>query len=169
MKVDTNINKIDLIRLNLIILPRLKSSYIMILAISLFVFTYIAWTNGLPQSSKSWLNILLSSIAGGVIGLLGGFVFSMVSILFMSTKKNGILGIHEYTLTPEGLYEETKANKSLNKWKGINKVYIVSSYILFQISGYLFHIIPKRSFESSEDFNKYATVSIKYWRNAHNK
>lgn len=169
MKVNTDIKKIDLIRFNLIILPRLKSSYIMILAISLLVFTYITWTSGLPQSSKGWLGIFFSSVAGGVIGLLCGFVFSMVSILFMSSKNNGILGKHEYTLTPEGLYEETKANNGLSKWEGINKVYIVSSYILFQISGYLFHIVPKSSFESSEAFNKYATASIEYWRTAHNK
>ena len=112
--------------------------------------------------------ILIGSFGGGIFGMLFGFLFSMISILLMSSSKNGILGEHEYTLSPEGLHEKTSANEGLSKWEGITKVKVAGAYLLFQISGYLFHIVPARSFESQERFLEYSSKSMEYWQNAHN-
>ena len=168
MKVTTNINKMDLIRFNLAILPKLRSTYVTILVIVILMFVSICWKSGIPQTTNNWMVALLGSIGGGFFFMLFGVVFSMISILFMSSSKNGILGEHEYTLSSEGLYEKTSANEGLSKWTGITKVKVAGSYLLFQ-SGYLFHIIPARSFECKEDFDEYVSSSIKYWENAHNK
>jgi hypothetical protein len=54
--------------------------------------------------------------------MLFGVVVSMISILFMPSSENGILGEHEYTLSPEGLYEKTSANEGLGRWPGISNV-----------------------------------------------
>lgn len=169
MRVTTNIRKMDLIRFNLAILPKLRSTYVTILVIALFMFGFICWGNGLPQTQSKWIVIFISSIGGGLFGTLFGIVFSMISILLMSSSKNGILGEHEYTLTPEGLHEKTAVNEGLSKWSGIIKVRVVGSYLLFQISGYLFHIVPTRSFSSKESFNKFVLASMEHWQNAHNK
>lgn len=169
MKVTTNIRKIDLIRFNLAILPKLRSTYITILAIALFAFGFIGWKSGFPQTQNSWIAMFTVSITGGLFGMLFGFAFSMISILFMSSSKNGILGEHEYTLTPEGLHEKTSANEGLSKWSGIVKVRIAGSYLFFQISSYLFHIVPTRSFSSKDSFNEFVSVSMEHWQNAHDK
>lgn len=167
MKVTTNISKIDLIRFNLAILPKLGSTYVTILVITVFAFGFICWDGGIPQTPNSWVTALLSSLIGGVLGMLVGMVFSMTCILLMSSSKNGILGEHEYTLLPEGLHEKTSANEGVSKWRGITKIKVAGPYLLFQISGYLFHIVPARSFESKESFKEYVATSMSYWQNAH--
>ena len=169
MRVTVNIRKMDLVRFNLAVLPKLRSTYVTILVIAVFVFVFICWKNGLPQAQKAWIAIIIGSFSGGLFGMLFGVVFSMISILLMSSTKNGILGQHEYTLTEEGLHEKTSANEGLSKWAGITKVKVAGSYLLFQISGYLFHIVPLRSFETKEISNEFVSLSMEYWQSAHNK
>ncbi|PID75534.1 MAG: hypothetical protein CSB23_03055 [Deltaproteobacteria bacterium] len=169
MRVTTNIRKTDLIRFNVAILPTLRSTYVTVLVISLFIFGLICWKNGIPQTQSGWIRILLSSFGGGFFGMLFGVVFSMISILLMSSSKNGILGQHEYSLSPEGLHEKTPANEGLSRWSGITKVRVAGPYLLFQISGCLFHIVPARSFRSDESFNEFVSLSIEHWQKAHNR
>jgi YcxB-like protein len=169
MKVNANISKMDLIRFNFAVLPKLKSTYVCILVFAVFAFCYICWTDGIPQTANKWMVVSISSLAGGVISMLFGLIFSTIFILLMSSSQNGTLGEHEYTLSTEGLHEKTSANEGLNKWQGISKVKVAGSYLLFQITGYLFHIIPERSFESKEVFQEYVGIATEYWQNAHSK
>lgn len=157
-----------MIRFNLGILPKLRSTYVTILVLALLAFSFIVWKNGIPQTTNDWIAALLGSVCGGIFGMLFGIVFSMITILLMSSSKNGILGKHEYTLSPEGLHEKTSANESLSKWVGIAKVKVVGPYLLFQISGYLFHIVPVWCFDSKKHFNEYVSASKEYWQNANN-
>jgi hypothetical protein len=159
----------DLVFFNLAILPKLRSTYVSILVITLFVFGFICWKNGFPQTQNDWIAVIISSISVGFFAMFFGVVFSMISLLLMSSTKNGILGQHEYTLTNDGLHEKTSANEGLSKWSGITKVKVAGSYLLFQISGYLFHIVPVRSFETKESFNEFVSLSMEHWQNAHNK
>ena len=168
MKVTTNIKKLDLIHCNLMLLPRSRHTYVMIFVIAIAIFVFISWKHGIPQSTKDWVGILIASVAGGLLGVLFSFIFSMISILLRSSKITGVMGEHEYTLSPEGLHEKTEANEGLSKWRGITEVKVVGPYILYQITGYLFHIVPRRSFESDEEFRRYVSSSIEYWENAHN-
>ncbi|WP_018016468.1 YcxB family protein [Teredinibacter turnerae] len=169
MKVITNISKIDLICFNLALLPTLRSTYVSILIVAMFVFGFICCKNGFPQTQNNWIAILVGSLGGGFFGVLFGVAVSMISILLMSSSKNGVLGEHEYTISLEGFHEKTSANEGLSNWSGITKVKVAGSYLLFQISGYLFHIVPARSFNAKEDFNEFVSSSMEYWQNAHNK
>lgn len=166
MRVTTNLSKKDLIRFNLTILPKLRSTYVGILSITICVFVFICWKNGFPQTQKNWIALIIGSLAGGLFGMFVGVVFSLISVLLMSSSKNGVLGEHEYTLTPEGLHEKTSANEGLSKWSGITKVKVAGSYLLFQISGYLFHIVPASSFNTEEDFGEFVSASMEHWQNA---
>lgn len=169
MKVVTNIKKRDLIRLNFEILPKLRSTYITIICIALFAFGFICWKSGIPHTLERWIVASSASLVGGIFGTFLGFLMNLFPIIFASTKDNGVLGLHEYTLTPEGLHESTSANEGLSKWEGISKVKVSGQYLLFQISSYLFHIVPKRSFSSNEEFNKFVSIATESWKNAHNK
>ena len=126
MKVTTNIGKLDLIKFNMSVLPRMRSTYITILVIASLTFLYI-----------------------------------------MSSAKNGVLGEHSYTLLPEELIEKTSANESLNKWHGVVSVKLAGSYLLIQVAACLFHVIPKRSFDSSEQFEEFTSQAIAHWQQAH--
>lgn len=101
--------------------------------------------------------------------MLFGIIFSFAFILLSSSKTNGIIGVHEYEISEEGLHEKTAANEGLSKWEGIQEVTIAGPYILFRISGYLFHIIPKRSFVSLDAFNDFFKKSTDEWRRVHKK
>ena len=165
MKVTTNINRMDLIKFNFLLLPRSKSTYISILILSVLIFLFIFWKNGYPVSPIKLFILLIASVVGGIVGSLFGFVTSVINILFMSTKNNGVLGAHEYNVSIEGLYEKTNANESLNKWEGIMQIKVIGSYLLIQITGYLFHIIPRRDFESNERFEQFINYSEQQWKN----
>lgn len=167
MEVTTDINRSDLIRFNLAILPRMRSTYVTILFIALLVFAFIAWDKGFPQSSNDWFAIIAGAVGGGIGGMVVGVVMTFIFILMSSSSSNGILGKHEYKVSSEGLYEVTSANEGLSKWEGIQDVKVVGSYILFRISGYLFHIIPERSFSTEESRQKFVSKALEYLENAH--
>ncbi len=166
MKVTANIKKLDLIKFNLSLLPRMRSTYITILIIACLTFLFIAWNKGLPNTPSKLTIHLVSSAIGGLSGMLLGVAFNMIMILLMSAKNNGILGKHTYTLLPEGLHEETIANEGLNKWHGVISINPTGSYLLIQIATCLFHIIPKKSFDSSEQFEEFTSQAISFWQQA---
>jgi membrane protease YdiL (CAAX protease family) len=167
MEVTTDIKRSDLIRFNLAILPRMRSTYVTILSIALLVFAFIAWDKGFPQSSNDWFAIIAGSVGGGIGEMVVGVVMTFIFILMSSSSSNGILEKHEYKVSSEGLYEVTSANEGLSKWEGIQDVKVVGSYILFRISGYLFHIIPERSFSTEESLQLFVREALEYWENAH--
>jgi len=79
----------------------------------------------------------------------------IISILFTSKVKNGILGQRQYAITPEGLFVKTIANEGIQKWEGITYVRKTNSYIYLQVTYFLFYIIPKRSFDTPDDFQRF--------------
>ncbi len=166
MKVNTDIRRRDLIHFNLVLLPRLRSTYVTIAVIAFVVFAFLLWENGSPETVRNWTVMLIASLGGGIGGLIFGTIISMVFILTTSTKSNGILGKHEYEITSEGLLEKTNANEGLSKWSGIREVRKVGSFLLFRISGYLFHVIPSRSFESEKAFLEFLEKAKCEWRSA---
>ena len=169
MEVTADIKKSDLIHFNLSIIPKTRSTYVTILVIAVLVFVFITWKKGLPHSSNDWLAIAAASIGGGVGGMLAGIIISFSFVLLSSSAKNGILGKHEYRISPEDLHEKTSANEGVSKWEGIQEIQTAGGYIIYRISGYLFHIIPYRSFPSDETRKEFERKSIQYWKNAHNK
>ena len=76
-------------------------------------------------------------------------------------KTPGTLGKHKFSITHEGLLEETQYNRTLTKWAGIKTLYKTRSVIYVGISSYLYHVIPFRFFGSKEDFDSfYDAISV---------
>lgn len=119
MKVVTDIERLDLVKFNLSAVPRMSSTYKSIIFIALLVFAFLSWKKGFPSTSIEWLVSITASLIGGVTATIVSVVFSMLSILLMSTSNNGTLGVHEYSISAEGLYEKTEANEGLSKWEGV--------------------------------------------------
>lgn len=166
MQVKTDIRKSDLIRLNVSAVPRMKSTYITFFILACLTFGFLLWSKGLPESSHKLIVHLASSVIGGLTGLVFGFVFNVIAVLSLSSVKNGVLGKHIYTLTPEGLHESTATNEGLTRWSGVVSVRSMGSCLLVQIGSCLYHIMPRRSFESSLAFDEFIAQAKAYWQQA---
>ena len=162
MKVEAVISRADIIRLNCLLLPRQRSTYLAILMIAFILFAVTAHSKGMPVNFGQWLTYVFVSICGGVGGIIGGFITSTLFILLSSKSTNGVLGTHYYEITPTGLLESTSANEGLSKWQGIQYIRVLNSYVVIQISGFLYHVVPKRSFASDEEFREFCDLAIEY-------
>ena len=168
MKVSANINHTDLIHSNYSLWLKFKSTYITILLLSVGVFLYILWKIDSPYEIEDFITVIISALLSGVGGFLTYTLICIINILFTSKTNNGILGQHQYEITPEGLYIRTIANEGIQKWEGITYVRKTNSYIYIQITCNLFYIIPKRSFDTPDDFQRFFNASLQYYREAHN-
>jgi len=168
MKVSTNINKTDLIYSNYSLWLKFKSTYITILLLSVCVFLHISWKSGFPYEIENFVTVIISALLNGAGGFLTYTLICIISILFTSKVNNGILGERQYEITPEGLYIKTIANEGIQKWEGITYVRKTNSFIYLQVTCYLFYIIPKRSFDTPDDFQRFFNASLQYYREAHN-
>ena len=168
MKFSTNINRTDLIFSNYSLWSKLKSTYITILLLSVSVFLYILWKNGLPDQTENLATVIISALLSGIGGFLTYILICIINILITSKEENGILGQRQYEITPEGLHVKTMASEGIQKWEGITSVRKTNSYIYLQVTYYLFYIIPKRSFDTPDDFLRFYNASLQYYREAHN-
>jgi hypothetical protein len=144
----------------------MRCTYISVAVIALAAFALILWKHGSPDTTRDWLIMAVASLAGGVGGMVAGTVVSMISILVASTKTNGILGEHRYEIRSDGLFEKTDANESLNRWSGIREIRRLGSFLIFRISDYQFHVVPKRSFESEAAFLEFLENARGKWHQA---
>ena len=168
MKVSANINRTDLIYSNYSLWSKLKSTYIAILLLSVSIFLYILWKDGLPYQTDNLVTIIIFAFLSGTGGFLAYTLICIINILITSKEKNGILGQRQYEITPEGLHVKTIANEGIQKWEGITSVRKTNSYIYLRVTYYLFYIIPKRSFDTPDDFQRFFNASLQYYREAHN-
>jgi hypothetical protein len=154
MNISVEIRRSDLAVLTLYLLPRARSNWVFLGIVAVGTFTYILLTKK-PCTLFSVSVAVGASIVGGIAALLIGVAISLTTMLLTVGNKSGVLGVHHYTLTPEGLHERTDVNESIQKWPGILSIRNVGSCLLFQINDYLFHIVPRRAFPSTEQFNAF--------------
>jgi hypothetical protein len=167
MKVTTNITKLDLLKFNLRFIPTAPITYKYFALVSFAIFGYVSYAKGLPESYEQWKIVILGSFSGGLIATLVYFSWCIVSVLIFSKESNGVLGKHEYEVRAEGLFEKTIANETLNRWGSLGKVTVAGPNLLLQVSGYLYHVFPKRCFESDEAFNNFKKVLLEKVSIAH--
>ncbi len=169
MKVTTDLTRKDLLQFNLSIFYKLKANHKALGYIIFFSFMFNLWLYGVPNCLKDWLINIFVSVTVGLIAMLVGVIISFCIILASSKKSNGILGEHHYEIDEKGLHEKTTANEGTSLWGGIEEIKVVKSFLLFRISSYLFHIIPKRSFSSEQQFNQFYQTAQNFWRQAQAK
>lgn len=164
MKVIATIDRWDLLRLNLYLLPRAKANRIFVCVVALAVFVSHWTSHEGPISAREVAVFLASGIAGGLVGLLAGTVICMIMMMLPSEQREGVLGEHEFEIRQDGFFERTKANEAINRWGGIRSINKTGSAIYVGLGGYLFHIIPKRAFSDLAAFDEYFESLCKNWR-----
>ena len=158
MKIEVHITKKDLIKLSCYLFPRSRGAWIYFVVLFLSMFVFLSYKDGFTFSSKSVLIGVVSSFIGALLATLVAWLWNLGCILFMSNSKSGVLGKHEYVITEKGLFESTEANESLIKWSSIDEVEINKNYIIIRINQYLFHMLPRRSFNSLAKYEEFGNI-----------
>jgi len=170
MNISVDIKRIDLIRFRLMALPTLKSTYITPIAGSIFIFAILMFEKKGIASPDNLLMLAGQSVGLGILCMLFGIAFSIISIFFNSTKMNGILGNHEFQINSSGLHIKTPVNEVLHTWNNIKEVKIIGSYIFIYLGWFqLFYIIPSYAFDSPDNFDKFVKLAATHIKNAHNR
>ena len=169
MRVTTDISRMDILKFNVRFMVTTSYMYKYFSIVVAIVLAFVFWKSGLPNTQEKWIISIIGAILTGLAATAIYFLFCIGSILLRSNISNGILGIHEYELKDEGLFEKTTANETLNRWEGLGKVTVAGPYLLLQVSGFLYHIFPKRCFKTEENFNSFKSALQDKVYDAHNK
>jgi len=136
-------------------MPRSRPNRFIFALLAIMFVGIMVGQRGLPRSIGEVIAVLLTAI----LFLLGAailiFVLTQLCILIYSRRSNGVLGDHVYTLRDDGLFESTKANETLTRWGGAMALFNTGVCLYVQVSPGLFHVIPRRCFDSAEEYQAF--------------
>ena len=109
-----------------------------------------------PHSDPLFTRVLASGV-GAIIFTLGIIVsMAVVTVLSLVSRSNRtILTDHTITICDDGLIEETAFNRTEQKWNGITQIGRTRRHVFAYVSQYAAHVIPRRAFESREDWDAF--------------
>jgi hypothetical protein len=139
MEITTDLRKRDLAWVSVHMLFRARINWIFVLLLSLVILAVLVIARE-PRTYSAFLLFVGASLVGGVAGLIAGMAFQ--------------------------LHERTEANEGLQLWRGIRSIKSVGDYILIQINAYQFHIVPRRAFQTREDFDAFLRRAKDLWKAA---
>lgn len=155
MQVSLDVTRRDIAWFNISKLLRLKSN-LQVFAIVLVGVSIFAWLGASRDGGEvDWFLVAVSSFGGAIVGFALIFVFSLAFVLLGSTTRSGVLGTHTYTIEDLGLREQTEANDTLNYWPAIQKIEKSRTAIVVQINAWLFHVLPRRAFDSEQQYDAF--------------
>ncbi|CAB1082637.1 hypothetical protein D1AOALGA4SA_10238 [Olavius algarvensis Delta 1 endosymbiont] len=118
-----------------------------------------------PESVEKWLSLIMycGVISVGLL-ILVAFCILFTAVLISSPKK-GTIGTHEFRILDDGFWEKTEIKETLTSWNKVRSVWINDLFILIKSVSY-FHIIPKRSFLTQEQFQQFYESILSQWNNS---
>ena len=165
MKVSTDITRGDLIRFNLALMPRARSTHVMFTVLAVGYLIYFGLKRPQPDLT-SWLILAAVSMLGAFAAIVVMTLIGIVMMLIVTKPGGGVLGRHDFELTPEGLHESTSVNVQLSRWSGIHSVQRVGTSLLVRVTPHLAHVLPRRAFASEADFNEFVAKAASYFKAA---
>ena len=169
MKVTTDLTLKDWVWLNIFVALKLKMNQYLILFGMLFLIFFGVWKSGVPVTFREWFTIILIAISPVLFGLLVMVIGAILWAYFSTLNSKGLLCQHHFEINVAGLREQTRVNDSIHMWEGIDEIIDNKFYLLFRISGSLYHILPKRCFSSEQQFNQFFQTAQNFWRQAQAK
>lgn len=158
MVVEAEIKRKDYISFNAYFYyrKRIKQRIITILAVSVLLSVIVNY--GRTFAFMDYLVAFILSAAIFTLFTLGlGYLFILATGSFPS-KNGSVLGKRKYSITDEGLLEETSTTSSMQKWEGIKSVEENRDLIFLFTDKIAAYFIPKRSFSSAEEMEQFIKV-----------
>ena len=103
------------------------------------------------------LQVCIAGIVFGTIYLGLGYI-AVLQTGKLPSEKGSVLGKKTFTITDEGLLEESDSNTNLQKWKSILSVESNKKAIFIFVDKIAAYVIPKRHFENDTEAEKFLSL-----------
>jgi hypothetical protein len=167
MKVKVNINRKDFWKANkyaMLNLPVLRVVFILLLLV-IPVYAFITFNSQRDTSGLSLGGVLILSLLWGLFFFFVIYVFGKMFIMLYPINKPGVFGEHIIEINEDGVRETTSVNETTLTWDGVYVVKQNKAYIFIFINNMAAHIIPKRSFDSIAEAEKFYHTAAGFWNN----
>ena len=149
MHASVDLARRDLFVISLQMMFRRRGNWWFMLAVACGVFAYL-WSEHGMRSVGMFLFTTLASCMIAFGTLLGAFLGNFVCFLLSVNKDGGVLGLHEFSISPAGLSEATAANTSHHMWSGIKSISTLGNYVVIVMNSQAAHVLPRRAFASDD-------------------
>lgn len=162
MRKELVVKKSDLVAMQILMIPRLGAYYVFFALLCLF-----AGFAGFSSVSKTgYIRWFVMSLAVAAVVFIVILTVSTVIQLLTATAEKGFIGKTIFSCSDDGFREITDGTETLTSWSSIEAVYRSKNYTFVRINGYRIHIIPRREFDSEDDFNCFSEEIYNSWANA---
>lgn len=106
--------------------------------------------------------VMLATLAAMIAAI--NFVANWIAQFraFHNTERNGVLGEHTITLTPEALHERTAVNDSKASWSGIFRTDATPTHIFIFTQPNAAYVIPRRAFPTPKAAEQFFSTARAY-------
>ncbi len=162
MEKELLVKRSDLAVMQLHLIPKLGVNYVF------FGFLFVCaggagFSNASEAGYTTWF--IISLITSVVVFVVMFFIGTVIQLL-TATAEKGFIGKTVFSFSDEGFKEKTDGTETLTKWGSIKAIYRNKSYTFVRINGYRIHIIPRREFDSEDEFNSFSEKIFSFWANA---
>jgi YcxB-like protein len=152
--VAVTLTRWDLVRLNVSLMARIRSTWMLLVVMTLAAGLLHTTIGGLPSTSRAWLVMGLAAAMAAGIGSAAGLVVAVFLVLFCPDPDT-TLGRKTYRFEADGLRERTSNNDTIIRWGGVRDVRRIGNFILINVAPGLYHALPRRSFSSPREYQAF--------------
>jgi YcxB-like protein len=152
--VTVTLTRWDLVRLNVSLMARIRSTWMLLVVMTLAAGLLHASIGGLPGTSRAWLVMGLGVAIAAALGSAAGLVVAVFLVLFCPDPDT-TLGDKTYRFEADGLREKTSVNDTIIRWGGVRDVRRIGDFILINVAPGLYHALPRRSFSSPREYQAF--------------
>ncbi len=106
---------------------------------------------GVPGTGRDIAFMVFSDSVGALGSVAFEICAKLLGIRFLLKLSDGVLGMHEYELQDDGLFERTAVNETLTKWERIKGISRAGQYLAIELPQGAFYIFPRRSFANEDE------------------
>jgi len=151
----------DLLALNVGFMPRLLGLWTSLLLAALAGGLTLVLSNDLSDLARALIVTGVAVAALAALASIAGFLFA-VGIVTSSPLSNPLLENRSYRFQPDGLCARTGERETIIEWARVRAIRRTRSFILIDIAPGLFHALPRRSFQSSREYQAFWEAVRRY-------
>ena len=133
--------------------------------VGVVVLTILIDASIIPED-LDWAPLALGLIAAALLLLFSNTRFrAWMWLKFM--RRSPFYSAQRFGLLPAALLADSEKGRSEIPWTAMHHVRRAGDHVFFFMSERLAYIVPRRAFDSEEDFEAFATAAQERWRERH--